>query len=128
MVFFSMVYSETLGFFGNLALLNTGYFAGLIGNNIVWLFIFIAMAFFIFPNKNMFFGMAFLLLVLFASNDLVKIMDWVLFDPKFLAINTFASIGVLAFAENDERLKKHFGLINTLRFVTVLSVFNLFLR
>lgn len=123
-----MVWSMALEALARLLMLDIAWFIGLIASNLILLFIFLAIGFFLYQNKMMFLSFLFVTFILWASIDFTRAIGWVLLDPRYLSINTIASIIVLAFAESDESLKNNLLVINTLRFLTVLIVFNLFLR
>lgn len=123
-----MIASTTLDVLGHLLSLDVSWLANFAAGSIIWVFIFAAIAFFIYPNKSLFRSFIVVTILLWASTDFANALGWVLIDPRFFALSSVVQIGVLMFAEADEDLKKHFTLINTLRFLVLLTVFNLFLR
>lgn len=124
-----MVWSMTLEFLARLVTLDVSWLFDLIGKNLFWLFVFAALGFVVYGHrKNLVFAFAFIVLVAWVSTDFTRAVGWTFQDPRFWTLNMILQISILMFAESDEKLKKHFVFLNTMRFVFVLSFFNMFLR
>jgi integral membrane sensor domain MASE1 len=123
-----MVYYLTTEFFARFLLLDSQWIANFLLNNIFWVFAFMATGYFFYQDKKLVLSFVFVVLSLWAVLDFTRATGWVVFDPLYLFLSPVTSIVVLAFAETDERLKKNMVVLNSLRFLLLVSVFNLFLR
>lgn len=123
-----MVYFLTTEFFARLFSLNLQWIVDFILNNILWVFAFAACGYFFYPNKKLFYGFLFITFMNWSILDFTKAVGWVVLDPGYFSITIMAMFAVLFFAEADENLRKNLVFINSLRFIIVLIVFNLFLR
>lgn len=95
--------------------------------NILWFFLFAAAAAFFYHGKNWFWSFVYIVIYVWAAIEFTKLVGWQLLSAEFLSFNLIASIAVLTFAENDSWGSKHLLLVNTLRFLAVLIIFNLFM-
>ncbi len=123
-----MVYYLTTEFFARLLTFDAQWLANFILNNIFWVFAFILIGYFFYPNKKMLYSFLFITFAFWGTFDFVKAIGWVLLDSKYLFINNLAVIAVFIFCEADENLRKNSLFINTMLFFAVLFTFNLFLR
>jgi len=123
-----MVWSMALEFFARLFMLDIGWLIQLVADNLIVLFIFLAVAFFMFNDKKLLPAFLFFTIMMWVSLDLSRALGWVILAPAFLGIHYLSKQIVLCFAESDESLSKHLLVINTIQFVSMFAIYNLFLR
>jgi len=104
------------------------YFYHLIFGNVVWIFMFAALAYFMWPKRNLIWGVAMVTLISWMAIDFAAAMGWVLLSAGFLSFHYLFRLAAVMFAETSESLKKHIPLIIQLQFVVAIIIFNYFLR
>ncbi len=98
--------------------------------NLMWLFLFTALAFFFYCNNNgksLFWATVFVTFYLWASTDFSKEVGWQLFNADLLTVLMIAGFVTMAFFSNDSWGKDRLPMINTLRFILIFIIFNLFI-
>ncbi len=99
-------------------------------SNLMWLFLFGAAAYYFYVNgtgKSLVWASVLVTFYLWTSLDFSKAVGWTIFDPYLLGLLTISGVVVLVFFANDPWGKNNLPLINTLRFLILLIIFNLFL-
>lgn len=104
------------------------YFYSLVFGNLLWLFMFAALAYFMYPKKGLVWGVVLVTLISWIAVDFAAAMGWVLLTAGFLSFHYLFRLAAVMFAETSESLKKHIPLIIQLQFVVAIVVFNYFLR
>lgn len=95
--------------------------------NILWLFLFAAAAAFLYDKKNWFWSLVYVTFYVWAISEFGVLVGWQVLSKEFLSVTLIAAVAVLTFAEFDSWGSKHLLLVNTLRFLAVLIIFNLFM-
>lgn len=99
-------------------------------SNIHYLFAFAVLSFFFFGTsvKKIAVSAFLLVIVCWAWVDFELFSGWVLFVGGFLSIYYITKIVVLTFADQMPQLKNHLVLVGELQFLTLLIIYNFFLR
>ena len=105
---------------------NLVYFHSLVFKNLFFVFAFAALAYFMFPKKNIFWGTIVVWMLSWMAIDFTTAFGWVLLSAGFLCFHYVFRLAAVMFAETSESLKKHIPLIIQLQFVAALIIFNYF--
>ena len=105
-----------------------GWILGLLLNNWMWAFIFLAVSYFLFGQKKLIPGFFVLTILIWSFLDFNSITGLGLLDPRFFLLTMLAMIIVGLFVENTTGLSKHFVFISSARWVFVVIMYNVFLR
>ncbi|MFA4907426.1 MAG: hypothetical protein WC602_04085 [archaeon] len=115
-------------FLEHLLSFDLGWILGLLLNNWLWAFIFLAVSYFLFGQKKFIAGFFVLTILLWSFLDFNKITGLGLLDPQFIMLTILAMIIVGLFVENTPGLSRHFVFISSARWVFVVIMYNVFLR
>ncbi|MBN1940712.1 MAG: hypothetical protein JW772_00860 [Candidatus Diapherotrites archaeon] len=115
-------------FFHSLMSLDINWFVTLIGNNLIWLFMFTALIFFFFNGKKVVAGVIVFSLVAWAWMDFETYGGIVIFAGGFLAIYYITKLAVLMFAENTPELSSKLIWITEIHGILLIVAYNIFMR
>jgi len=108
--------------------LDFGWFFGLAMNNLVWVFAFLALAYFFWEKTPLIIGFAAVVLYAYGSIAFTALIGWPILIGSFLLLAYIARISVATFSHYDETLTAHLPLILVIQFFVILAVYNLFLK
>jgi hypothetical protein len=108
--------------------LDIAWLAGLLFNNIHYLFAFVAILFFFFEGKTKSIAIGFFVfcLVAWAFQDFESTSGWIYFAGGFLFLNYLLKIASLTFAESVPGLSKHMLVVNFISAYALLVAYNIF--
>lgn len=115
-----------LNFIQHLLSLDIGWFAALIMNNLLWLFIFYAVMHIFLGGKNVLYGFVVFCLALWAWQDFQNASGVIIFGASFLSIWYITKLALLAIVETVPALSKKLIYINELHGLLLVFLFSLF--
>ncbi|MDO8625699.1 MAG: hypothetical protein Q7R47_06455 [Candidatus Diapherotrites archaeon] len=98
--------------------------------NLLWLFLLGAAAFYFYANKDgmpWFWATVFVVFYVWAALDFGTVTGWVTLGRDQLVFSMILGVVVLSYFANDSWGKDRLPLLNTLRFIFVLILFNVLL-
>ncbi|MFH1544572.1 MAG: hypothetical protein ABIE23_00555 [archaeon] len=107
--------------------LDVSWFIHAFMDNLLWVFIFILLAFLFAPGKKRviyFFIVACTVLIVV---DWTASVGWLYLVGLFFFVNYVSRVAVLVFAENVKGLENYLPFITVMQFIVVLFIFNMFL-
>ena len=104
------------------------YFHSLVFKNLLWIFMFAALGYFMYPKKSLVWGVILVTMISWIAIDFTGSVGWALLSAGFLSFHYLFRLAAVMFAETNERLKKHIPLIIQIQFVVALIIFNYFIR
>jgi len=119
MVFFEAVYS--------LINLDFVFFVDIIVSNLMWVFAWFAVVFFLFDGKKTIFFFILFSILFWAFFDFGGLTGLTFISATFLLLNYLSKLSVIAWAENTPALKNNLVMISELVFFSLLLVYTFFL-
>jgi hypothetical protein len=104
------------------------YFYSVIFDNLLFLFMFAALGYFMFPKRGLIWGVIMVTMISWIAIDFTAAVGWTLLSASFFCFHYIFRLAAVMFAETSDRLKKHIPLIIQLQFVVALIIFNYFIR
>ncbi|MBI4053187.1 MAG: hypothetical protein HY394_04070 [Candidatus Diapherotrites archaeon] len=108
--------------------LDFGWISGFALNNLLWVFILLALAHFFWEKTPLLIGFGVVVVYVLGSVTFTDILGWALLTPAFLLISYISRIAISTFAAHDEALAPKLPLILVAQFFAALVIYNLFLR
>lgn len=108
--------------------LDIGWFIDVIFGNLLWVFLFIALAFYFVGGdfKKVLFSTLVITLIIFAWTDFGAILGFPIFVGSFLLLNYIVKLGSLAYATSHPKLKSKLIYVNNILAYLTFLVYLLF--
>jgi len=119
MVFFEAVYA--------LLNLDFAFFVNIIASNIMWVFIWFCVVFFLFDGKKTIYFFVLFSILFWAFFDFGGLTGLTFISATFLLLNYLSKLSVIAWAENTPALKNNLIMVSETLFFTLLLVYTFFL-
>ena len=104
------------------------FFIEIFMENLLWVFMFIALMYFFFDGKRTIYFSFLFVLVMWAWADLEPLTGLVWTSAFFLLFYYLSKIALIGFTESSPSLKKYTIIISTLQFYILFLIFNFFLK
>lgn len=105
--------------------LNWGFIFQFVLENLHWLFVFAAVAFFFYEKKNWFWSIVYLVFFVWAFGAALQFTGWQ-FPPVLIALDFVVATAYFAVEPSSPWFSKHFGRLSVFRFLIPMILLNLF--
>lgn len=113
--------------FSHLIALDFPYLVNMVAQNIWWIFMMYAFAYFFYDKKNTLRNFLLVALSMWLFFDFAKMMGWGVFVGLYLVLAYISRMSALMFAENTKSLKAKLPLIYIVLAFSVFIYFNVFM-
>ena len=117
-----------MNFLTHLVALDVEWLVGLVMNNLLFLFMFVALIFIFYQGKKVLRGVIIMSLLAWAWIDLENIGGIVLFVGGFMLLYYITKLALLGFIENNPNMGTKLVLISEIQFIALVLFYNLFMR
>ena len=119
-----MVFVE---FFVHLIALDLGWLLNYAIENALWLFMFAGLAFYLWEGKTWIYASMAVFVLLTLEQDVMSVTGWMYLTGAFLTLEMLSQTALTIVTEDMEKLRGKIPLITTIRFLILVSFYNLFL-
>ncbi|MDO8428656.1 MAG: hypothetical protein Q7S92_05585 [Candidatus Diapherotrites archaeon] len=119
-----MVFVE---FFIHLIGLDLGWLLNYTISNFLWLFMFAALAFYLWEGKTWIYASMAVFVLLTLEQDVMTSTGWMYLTGTFLTLEMLSQTALTIVTEDMEKLRGKIPLITTIRFLVLVCFYNLFL-
>jgi len=107
--------------------LDSGFFASIVSTNILWVFIWFAVVFFLFDGKRTVYFFVLFSVLFWAFFDFALLTGLTFVTATFLLLNYLSKLAVIAWAENTPSLKNNIVFVSEFVFFSLLLFYTFFL-